>query len=53
MNTAITAGAGVVMAANLGMIAAMLARSPVAVILVAAFTVVAIIAAIGAMLVAR
>jgi hypothetical protein len=53
MNTAVTAGAVVTLAANVGMIAAMLARSPIAVILVALFTVVAITAAIAAMIVAR
>jgi hypothetical protein len=53
MNTAVTGGAVVVLVANVGMMAAIVARSPIAVILVALFTVVAIIAAIGAMLVAR
>jgi Domain of unknown function (DUF1707) len=53
MNTAVTGGAGVVVAANVGMIAAIVARSPIAVILVALFTVVAAGASIGAMMVAR
>jgi uncharacterized protein DUF1707 len=53
MNTAVTGGAGVVVAANVGMMAAIVARSPIAVILVALFTVVAAGASIGAMMVAR
>jgi Domain of unknown function (DUF1707) len=53
MNTAVTSGAGVILAANVGMMAAMVARSQVAVILVALFTVVAAILSIGAMVVAR
>jgi uncharacterized protein DUF1707 len=53
MNTAVTGGAGVVVAANMGMMAAIVARSPLAVILVALFTVVAAGASIGAMMVAR
>jgi hypothetical protein len=53
MNTAVTAGAGATLAANLGMMAAIMAGSPVAVVLMALFTVVAITAAIGAMIVAR
>jgi hypothetical protein len=52
MNTAISAGAGVVAMANVGMIAALLTGSSVAVILVALFTVVGAILAIGAMIVA-
>jgi Domain of unknown function (DUF1707) len=52
MNTAVTAGACVVAAANVGMAAALLTRSPVAVIVVALFTVVGVILTIGAMIVA-
>lgn len=52
MNTAISVGAGVVAMANVGMIAALLIGSSVAVILVALFTVVGAILAIGAMIVA-
>jgi hypothetical protein len=53
MNTAVTSGAGVILMANAGMMAAMVARSQVAVVLVALFTVVAAVLSIGAMLVAR
>jgi hypothetical protein len=53
MNTAVTSGAGVILAANVGMMAAMVARSQVAVLLVALFTVVAAILSVGAMVVAR
>jgi hypothetical protein len=53
MNTAVTGGAGVVVAANVGMMAAIVARSPLAVVLVALFTVVAAGASIGAMMIAR
>jgi hypothetical protein len=52
MNTAISAGAGVVAMANVGMMAALLIGSSVAVILVALFTVVGAILAIGAMIIA-
>ena len=52
MNSAITAGACVMAAANVGMIAALLSGSWVAVILVAAFTVIGAILAIRAMIVA-
>ena len=53
MNSAVTAGAVVMAAANVGMMAALLMGSAVAVILVAAFTVIGAILAIGAMIVAR
>jgi hypothetical protein len=53
MNTAVTGGACMVVAANAGMMAALLIGSPVAVILVAVFIVVGAILAIGAMVVAR
>jgi hypothetical protein len=53
MNTAVTGGACMVVAANVGMVAALLIGSPVAVILVAVFTVIGTILAIGAMVVAR
>jgi len=52
MNTAVTGGACVVVAANVGMVAAILVGSPVAVALVAVFIVTAAILAIGAMIVA-
>ena len=52
MNTAVTGGACVMAAANVGMIAALLTGSWVAVILVAAFTVIGAILAIRAMIVA-
>ena len=52
MNSAVTAGAVVMAAANVGMMAALLMGSAVAVILVAAFTVIGAILAIGAMIVA-
>jgi len=52
MNTAVTGGACVVVAANMGMMAAVLIGSPVAVILVAVFTVIGVILAIRAMIVA-
>src|SRR4029077_2254967 len=53
LNTAVTGGACMVVAANVGMAAALLIGSPVAVILVAVFTVIGTILAIGAMIVAR
>jgi hypothetical protein len=52
MNTAVTGGAGVVVAANVGMMAALLARSAVAVVVVAVFTVIGMVVTIGAMIVA-
>lgn len=52
MNTAVTAGACVMAVANGGMLAALLFGSAVAVVLVAVFTVVGAILAIGAMIVA-
>jgi Domain of unknown function (DUF1707) len=52
MNTAVTGGACVVGAANVGMGAALLTGSAVAVALMAVFTVIGVILAIGAMIVA-
>ena len=52
MNTAVTGGACMVVAAHVGMVAALLIGSPVAVILVAVFIVIGAILAIGAMIVA-
>jgi hypothetical protein len=52
MNTAVTGGACVVAAANVGMIAALLIGSSVAVVLVAVFTIIGAILAVGAMIVA-
>jgi hypothetical protein len=52
MNTAITMGACVIVAANAGMMAALLAGSSVAVVLVGVFTVIGTIVAVGAMIVA-
>ena len=52
MNTAITAGACVGLVVNVGMLAALLIGNPVAVVLVGVFTVIAVILAIGAMIVA-
>jgi hypothetical protein len=52
MNTAVTGGACVAVVANVGMLAAILIGSPVAVALVAVFTVIGVILAIGAMIVA-
>jgi hypothetical protein len=53
MNTAVTGGACMVVAVNVGMMAALLSGSPVAVILVVVFTIIGTILAIGAMVVAR
>ena len=53
MNTAVTGGACVVVAAHVGMGAALLIGSPVVAVLFVAFTVVGLILAIGAMIVAR
>ncbi|HLM87680.1 MAG TPA: DUF1707 domain-containing protein [Streptosporangiaceae bacterium] len=52
MNNAITGGACVVAAANVGMMAALFIGSSVAVIVVAVFTVIGVTLAIGAMIVA-
>ncbi len=52
LNTAITAGACVALAANVGMLAALLLGSAVGVLLVGVFTVIGVILAIGAMIVA-
>jgi hypothetical protein len=52
MNTAVTGGACMVVAAHVGIVAALLIGSPVAVILVAVFIVIGAILAIGAMIVA-
>jgi Domain of unknown function (DUF1707) len=52
MNTAVTAGACVVALANVGMLAALVSGSAVAIILVAVITVIGVILAIGAMIVA-
>jgi hypothetical protein len=52
MNAAITGGACVMAAANLGMMAALFIGSSVAVIVVAVFTVIGVTLAIGAMIVA-
>ena len=52
MNTAVTAGAGVILVANVGMLAALFIGSPVAVVLVAVFTVIGAILTIAAMIVA-
>jgi hypothetical protein len=52
-NTAVTGAACMAGLLNAGAMAALLSRSPVAVVLVAAFTVIGTILAIGAMIVAR
>jgi MFS family permease len=52
LNTAVTAGACVGVAANVGMLAALLLGSGVAVLMVGVFTVIGVILAIGAMIVA-
>jgi len=52
MNTAVTGGACVVALANLGMLAALVSGSAVAIVLVAVVTVIGVILAIGAMIVA-
>ena len=51
MNTAVTAGAGVILAANVAMLAALFIGSPVAVVLVAALTVIGVSVTIAAMIV--
>jgi Domain of unknown function (DUF1707) len=53
MNNAVTAGACVIAMVNVGMLAALLSGSAVAVIVVALFTVIGVILAISAMIVAR
>jgi Domain of unknown function (DUF1707) len=53
MNTAVTGGACVIVAAHVGLLAALLSGSWVAVILLVAFVVIASAAAVGAMIVAR
>jgi len=53
MNTAVTAGGFVAMATNIAMVAALAAGNGLAVIVVAAFFLVAAMVAIGAMLIAR
>ena len=52
-NTAVTGGACMAGLVSVGMMAALLSRSPVAVVLFAAFTIIGTILAIGAMIVAR
>ena len=51
-NTAVTGGACMAVLVNVGMMAALLSRSPVAVVLFVVFTVIGMILAIGAMIVA-
>ena len=51
-NTAVTGGACMAVLVNVGMMAALLSRSPVAVVLFVVFTIVGTILAIGAMIVA-
>jgi Domain of unknown function (DUF1707) len=51
-NTAVTGGACMALLVNVGMIAALLSRSPVAMILFVVFTIIGTILAIGAMIVA-
>jgi hypothetical protein len=53
LNTAVTGGACVTLAINFGLLAAMLAGSEIAVIALVIFTVIATIAAVGAMVTAR
>ena len=53
VNTAVTGGACVIVAAHVGLVAALLSGSWVAVVLLVAFVVIASTAAVGAMLVAR
>jgi hypothetical protein len=53
MNAAITGAAGVIVAANVGMMVAILAGSGIAVLVVAMLTIVGAILALGAMIVAR
>jgi hypothetical protein len=52
-NTAVTGGACMAGLVNVGMIAALLSRSPVAVVLFIVFTIIGTILAIGTMIVAR
>ena len=51
-NTAVTGGACVAGLVNVGMVAALISRSPVAVVLFVVFAIVGVILAIGAMIVA-
>ena len=51
-NTAVTGGACMAALVNAGMVAALLSRSPVAVVLFVVFTVIGMILAIGAMIIA-
>ena len=51
-NTAVTGGACVAGLVNVGMVAALLSRSPVAVVLFVVFAIIGVIVAIGAMIVA-
>ena len=51
-NTAVTGGACMAGLVNVGMVATLLSRSPVAVVLFVVFTIVGVILAIGAMIVA-
>ena len=52
-NTAVTGGACMAVLVNVGMLAALLSRSPVAVVLFVVLTIIGMILAIGAMVVAR
>jgi hypothetical protein len=52
-NTAVTGGACMAGLVNVGMMAALLSRSPVAVVLFVVFAIIGVILAIGAMIVAR
>jgi len=52
-NTAVTGGACMAVLVNVGMVAALLSRSPVAVVLFVVFSVIGVILAIGAMITAR
>jgi hypothetical protein len=51
-NTAVTGGACMALLVNVGMVAALFSRSPVAVVLFVVFAIVGVILAIGAMIVA-
>jgi Domain of unknown function (DUF1707) len=51
-NTAVTAGAGLILVANVGMLAALFIGSPVAVVLIAVLTVIGAIVTIAAMIIA-
>ena len=52
LNTAVTGGACMAGLVNVGMVATLVSQSPVAVVLFVAFTVIGLIVAIGAMIVA-